>query len=193
MRLFRWVHRWINTFHQLPNDTPPLPSQFDVVCNVDLENRSRYPKLLEVPGNLYVSGNLTNWDVRVSGDLFVDGNIMNAEDIEVGGNLCVLGNIFSSNIRVHGNMSVDGKVDCFDIDVGGNSYIGSNLICFDVNCCGHFTIGVNASCADVSILKDFITVGNIDACYIEVGGRVSYGGSLRCLSLETSNRVFDED
>lgn len=98
MRLFKWSMRWGNSVKKCPCHKISLPEQFDVVCNVDLENRSRSIRTLEIPGNLYVSGNLHNWKIKVSGDLFVDGNIDNADCIEVGGDLCVLGNIFASHI-----------------------------------------------------------------------------------------------
>ncbi len=113
-----------------------LPEEFDVFYIGDLVLKED----LNVPGNLYVSGNISEKYLSV--------------DICVAGHFYVGGDIDAGNVTVAGDFIVEGNVDS---------------IC-DANIQGNFiAIGSNVNVCDVNVLGDFI-VWSIDSYAIDVDG-----------------------
>ena len=97
-----------------------LPEKYDVFCIGDF-----FPeKPVFIPGNLYVSGDVSETcaaiSILISENFIVKGNV-DAGTVSVGGHFIVDGSIDScTDISVIGDFICDNDVDAMDITVGGN-------------------------------------------------------------------------
>lgn len=100
-----------------------LPEKYDVFCIGDF-----FPeKPVFIPGNLYVSGNVSETcaaiSILTSENFIVEGNI-DAGRIAVGSHFIIGGSIDScTDISVIGDFICDNSVDAMDITVGGNFFV----------------------------------------------------------------------
>lgn len=103
-----------------------LPKKFDVFC---LENLT-IPAHLEIPGNLYVYGDLkiTNGhDIDVLETLFV-GHVIYSRGVTVGNDFIVYCDVDCSEVKVGGNFIVYGdKVDTLAIVVNGDIIVDADI------------------------------------------------------------------
>jgi len=118
-----------------------LPECYDVFLSDWSNNGS-----LNIPGNLYVSGNINcNW-ICVRGNCTVDGNIQ-----------CI-------SIKTYGSCDIHGSIVCNYIEYG---FVWGNGKPEYAN----FAVDGNVSCQEIQGIGD-LTVGSIDPCKIDIHGNI---------------------
>ena len=142
-----------------------LPEKFDVFCLGDLETPAVND--YQVPGDLYVRGNLRSADVIVGENLFVEGDV----------------NAFA--VKVKKDFYVGGRIDSFGINVG-DDFILANRAQFwneDVVVGGDFICGSTLRCGDLSTGGDIRIDGEAKAITIQTCGDLEIHGDLSCGTL----------
>lgn len=92
-----------------------LPEEFDVFCIGELKY-SLLDETPNIPGHLYVSGNVDCYDINVAEDFTVDGDVYCAY-VDVGGDFTVNGNINCADVYISGYFNHGGKICCTSLEV----------------------------------------------------------------------------
>lgn len=115
-----------------------LPEEFDVFCIGKLEYNLS-DGLLNIPGHLYVRGNVDCFFINVDENFTVDGNT-GCLDVNVGATFTVNGDFSCNNVDVGGDCTINGNVysqqinvgglfDCYDVDIIGCKIHAADYVC----------------------------------------------------------------